>query len=162
MGLLDELLGGGRRQDEYKDFANRYQKAPPYDTLGDDETLQRYKELAPELSEDDFRQSARDAFNRLSPQERADFSRWLRERSRQQGIQVPDYDLNDDGIDDRAQHDPGVLADMTTQMRTRQPNILEQLLGKGGTGGAFDNPLAKIALAGITAFAAQKIMGVRR
>ena len=34
MGLLDELLGGGQRQAEYKDFANRYQNAPPYDTLG--------------------------------------------------------------------------------------------------------------------------------
>ena len=81
---------------------------------------------------------------------------------------VPDLDvvffatLNDDGIDDRAQQDPGVLADMTTRMRTDQPNILEQLLGKSGTGGTFNNPLAKIALAGITAFAAQKIMGARR
>ena len=162
MGLLDELLGGGQRQAEYKDFTDRYQKAPPYDTLGDEETLERYKELAPELSDDDFRQSARESFNRLSPQERAEFSRWLRERSRQQGIQVPDYDLNDDGIDDRAQQDPGVLADMTTRMRTDQPNILEQLLGKSGTGGTFNNPIAKIALAGITAFAAQKIMGARR
>ena len=162
MGLLDELLGGGQRQTEYKDFTNRYQQGSPYDQLGDDETLQRYKQLAPELSDDDFRQSAQESFSQLSPKERADFSRWLRERSRQQGIQVPDYDLNDDGIDDRAQQDPGVLADMTTRMRTDQPNILEQLLGKSGTGGTFNNPLAKIALAGITAFAAQKIMGARR
>jgi hypothetical protein len=162
MGLLDELLGGGQRQAEYKDFANRYQQGSPYDSIGDAETLERYHDLAPELSDDDFRQSARESFSQLSPQERADFSRWLRERSRQQGLQVPDYDLNDDGIDDRAQQDPSVLADMTTRMRTQQPNILEQLLGKGGTGGTFDNPIAKIALAGITAFAAQKIMGARR
>ncbi len=52
MGLLDELLGGGQRQAEYKDFANRYQQGSPYDTIGDEETLQRYKELAPELSDD--------------------------------------------------------------------------------------------------------------
>jgi|KBSMisStandDraft_5_1062788.scaffolds.fasta_scaffold1579972_1 hypothetical protein len=162
MGLLDELLGGGQRQAEYKDFANRYQQGSPYDSIGDQETLQRYKELAPELSDTDYRDSARESFNQLSPQERADFSRWLRERSKQQGIQVPDYDLNDDGIDDRAQQDPGVLADMTTRMRTQQPNILEQLLGKGGTGGTFDNPIAKVVLAGLTAFAAQKLMGARR
>jgi hypothetical protein len=162
MGLLDDLLGGGQRQAEYKDFANRYQQGSPYDGIGEDETLQRYKELAPELSDDDYRESARESFSQLSPQERAEFSRWLRERSRQQGLQVQDYDLNDDGIDDRAQQDPGVLADMTTRMRTSQPNVLEQLLGKGGTGGTFDNPIAKIAMAGITAFAAQKIMGARR
>ena len=54
MGLLDELLGGGQRQAEYKDFANRYQQGSPYDTIGDEETLQRYKELAPELSDADY------------------------------------------------------------------------------------------------------------
>ena len=124
--------------------------------------LQRYKELAPELSEDDYRASAQESYSQLTPQERSEFSRWLRTRTQQQGIQVPDYDLNDDGIDDRAQHDPGVLADMTTRMRTQQPNILEQLLGKGGTGGTFDNPIAKVVLAGLTAFAAQKLMGARR
>ena len=56
---------------------------------------------------------------------------------------MPDYDLNDDGIDDRAQQDPGVLADMTTRVRTNEPNILEQVLGKSGTGGTFNNPLAR-------------------
>ena len=162
MGLLDELLGGGQRQAEYKDFTNRYQQGSPYDQISDDETLQRYKELAPELSDADYRESAQESFSQLTPQERAEFSHWFRERSKQQGIQVPDYDLNDDGIDDRAQQDPGVLADMTTRMRTDQPNILEQLLGKSGTGGTFNNPLVKIAVAGITAFAAQKLMGARR
>ena len=32
-------------------------------------------------------------------------------------------------------------------------------MGKSGTGGPLDNPLAKIVFAGITAFAASKIMG---
>ena len=162
MGLLDELLGTGQRQAEYKDFANRYHQGSPYTSIGDEETLQRYQDLAPALSDTDFRQSAEQSFSQLSPQERAEFSRWLRQRSQQQGVSVPDYDLNDDGIDDRAQQDPRVLADMTTRMRTQQPNVLAQLLGKGGTGGTFDNPIAKVALAGITAFAAQKIMGARR
>ena len=161
MNLLDDLLGGGQRKTEYQDFANRLQQGSPYDSISDQEATQRYHDLAPNLSRDDYRQSAEQAFSQLSPQERAEFSRYLRERSRQQGVQLPDYDLNDDGIDDRAQQDPGVLAEMTTRMRDKEPNILEQLLGKGGTGGAFDNPIAKVALAGITAFAAQKIMGGR-
>ena len=58
--------------------------------------------------------------------------------------------------------DPGVLADMTTGVRTKEPNIFEQVLGKSGTGGTFNNPLVKIAVAGLTAFAAQKLMGARR
>ena len=161
MNLLDDLIGGGQRQSEFQDFTKRFQQGSPYDSISDDEATQRYQELAPNLSRDDYRQSAEQAFARLTPQERAEFSRYLRERSRQQGVQLQDYDLNDDGIDDRAQQDPRELAEMTTRMRDQQPNILEQLLGKGGTGGTFDNPIAKVALAGITAFAAQKIMGGR-
>lgn len=161
MDFLNDLLGGGRKQ-QYEDFATRYQNGPPYDTIGDDEALERYSELSPNLSREDYRQSAEQAFTRLSPQERGEFSRWLRTKSQQQGVSVPDYDLNDDGIDDRMQQDPGQLAEMTTRMHDQNPNILEQLLGKGGTGGRFDNPIAKIALAGITAFAAQRLMGGRR
>ena len=161
MQILDEILGGSRKQ-QYEDFATRYQNAPPYDTIGDDEALERYSELSPNLSREDYRQSAEQAFTRLSPEERAEFSRWLRTKSQEQGVSVPDYDLNDDGIDDRMQRDPGQLAEMTTRMHDQNPNILEQLLGKGGTGGRFDNPIVKIALAGITAFAAQRLMGAAR
>jgi hypothetical protein len=162
MGILDELLGGGQRQQQYKDFADRFRRGAPYDAIGDDEAIERYAELSPNLSRDEYRQSAEQAFSQLSPQERAEFSRWLRTKSKQQGVSVPDYDLNDDGIDDRMQQDPGQLAEMTTRMRDQNPSILEQLLGKGGTGGRFDNPIAKVALAGIAAFAAQRLMGGRR
>jgi hypothetical protein len=162
MDFINDLLGGGQRQQQYKDFSDRYQRGAPYDSIGDDEAYERYAELSPNLSRDDYRQSAEQAFSQLSPQERAEFSRWLRTKSQQQGVTVPDYDLNDDGIDDRMQQDPGQLAEMTTRVRDQDPNILEQLLGKGGSGGRFDNPVAKIALAGITAFAAQKLMGGRR
>jgi hypothetical protein len=51
---------------------------------------------------------------------------------------------------------------MTTRVRDKEPNIFEQILGKGGTGGMFDNPIAKIATAGIAAMAAQKLLGGRR
>jgi len=162
MDLINDLLGGGQRQQQYKDFSDRYTRGAPYDSLGDDETYERYSALSPGLSQDDYRQSAEQAFSQLSPEERREFSHWLRTKSNQQGISVPDYDLNDDGIDDRMQQNPGDLAEMTTRMRDQNPNMLEQLLGKGGTGGRFDNPIAKVAVAGITAFAAQKLMGSRR
>jgi hypothetical protein len=50
---------------------------------------------------------------------------------------------------------------MTSQVRQKDPNILEQLMGRGGTGGPLDNPIAKAAFAGIAAMAASKIMGRR-
>ena len=162
MDLLERVLGGSDRQSEYRDFIDRFDRGTPYDSIGDDEALDRYRQVAPELSRDEYRESAAEAFGRLSPQERAEFSHWLRTRATQRGVSVPDYDLNDDGIDDRMQDDPRELAEMTTRVREREPNIFEQLLGKGGTGGRFDNPIAKIALAGITAMAAQRILGARR
>jgi hypothetical protein len=162
MDLLERVLGSPEKRTEYQDFIDRYDAAPPYDSIEDREAVDRYGQVTPELSRDQYRDSASEAFGRLSPAERAEFSRWLRTHASQQGVSVPDYDLNDDGIDDRAQNDPGELAEMTTRVREKDPSIFEQILGKGGTGGAFDNPIAKIAVAGIAAMAASKLMGARR
>jgi hypothetical protein len=162
MDLLERVLGSPEKQTEYEDFIKRYDKGSPYDSIGDLEAVDRYQQVTPELSRDQYRDTATEAFGKLSPKERAQFSQWLRTRANAQGVSVPDYDLNDDGIDDRAQNDPGELAEMTTRVREKEPNIFEQILGKGGTGGAFDNPIAKIAVAGIAAMAASKLMGARR
>lgn len=162
MDILERVLGGTQQRRDYDDFVNRYEQGSPYDSISDAEAVDRYRTLEPALSTDQYRDSAEDAFARLSPQERAEFSRWLRTRAAQRGVQVPDYDLNDDGIDDRMQDDPRELAQMTSRLREREPNLFEQLMGRGGTGGTFDNPIAKIAFAGIAAMAAQRLMGNRR
>ena len=162
MDLLERVLGGQKQQGEYRDFIDRFDRGSPYDSIDDREAVERYEQVAPQLSRDQYRQSAEDAFGRLTPAERAEFSHWLRTKAQQRGVSVPDYDLDDDGIDDRMQRDPGQLAEMTTQLREREPNVFEQLLGKGGTGGPLDNPIAKVALAGIAAMAAQRLLGGRR
>jgi hypothetical protein len=161
MDILERVLGSPEKRTEYEDFIDRYDRGTPYDSIDDREAVDRYQQVTPELSRDQYRDSAAEAFGRLSPQERAEFSQWLRTRANAQGVSLPDYDLNDDGIDDRAQNDPGELAEVTTQVREKDPNIFEQILGKGGTGGAFDNPIAKIAVAGIAAMAASRLMGRR-
>ena len=162
MDMLQRLVGGGQDRDQYQDFINRFEQGSPYDSITDDEAVDRYGQIAPSLAPNDFRDSAEDTFARLSPEERRSFARDLRTRARDRGMSVRDYDLNDDGIDDRMQNDPRQLADMTTRLRESDPNILEQLMGRGGTGGSFDNPIAKVAFAGIAAFAAQRLMGNRR
>jgi hypothetical protein len=162
MDMLQKVLGGAEQQNQYRDFTDRFNQGSPYDGISDDEAESRYREISPNLSRDDYRDSAEETFSRLSPQERREFSQYLRRRASQQGVSAQDYDLNDDGIDDRMQDDPRQLADMTTQLRDRNPNVLEQLMGKGGTGGTFDNPIAKVAFAGIAAMAAQRLMGGRR
>jgi hypothetical protein len=143
----------------------------------------RYREVAPNLSEEDYRLSAREAFARMSPEERMEFGRLLREESQQQGH--GDFiDRDHDGQDDRFQ-DPDYLAGMTSRMHREQPDLLGSILGgvmgggggglmggmmgggmtggrgASGEGGMLGNPVAKAAVAGIAAMAAKKMMGGR-
>jgi hypothetical protein len=182
MDMLGGLLGGQRPQ--YDDFIQRYDKGAPWDGIGDDEALDRYREVAPQLPDDVYEQSAAQAFSRLSPEQRAEFGRWLQTQGRQHDARIPD--LDGDGRDDRFQ-DPQTLARAATQMRRQQPGLLDGLLGSalgGGTGalggmggglgsalggltggqaggGMLSSPIAKAALAGIAAIAAQKVLGGR-
>jgi hypothetical protein len=158
MDVLDDLLGGPERQ-QYDDFVTRYDRGAPWDGIGDDEALGRYREVAPRLSSDQYRESAEEAFRRLTPQQRAEFGRWLQTQSRQRQLGIQDLDR--DGIDDRLE-DPGYLAGATMQVRERQPDLLESLLGgmgsPGGGGGLLSSPIAKAAIGGIAAMALSRLM----
>ncbi len=176
MGFLENLLGGrggGQhpQRQEFEDFVGRYEQGPPWAGISDQEAVQRYQQVAPQLPPDVYQQSAQEAFARLSPQERAQFAQYLRQRAQQQNVQIPD--LNRDGIDDRLQ-DPAYLAQVTGRMHQQQPGMLDQLLGLGGGSGAgsgggaggddaaiLGHPLAKAALAGIAAMAAKRMMAGR-
>ena len=158
MSFLQQLLGGGQQR-EYQDFAHRYDQGPPWEGISDQEALDRYHQVAPHLPPDIYQESAQEAFARLSPQERVQFGQHLRQRTRQHNLTFPDIDQ--DGIDDRFQ-DPRYLAQVTGRMHQEQPGLLGQLLSGGGGGGEggslLDNPLAKAALAGVTAMAVKRMM----
>ena len=160
MNMLEQLMGGGRQRSDWDDFVNRYDQGPPWAGISDQEAVTRYDQVERQLPPDMYEQSAQEAFARMSPQERMEFTRYLRQRAQQQNFDFPD--LNQDGIDDRVQRDPGELARMTTRMRQQQPGGLGSLLGGGGGGGGMGdmlgNPLAKAALAGIAAVAVKKMM----
>ena len=171
--FLNNLMGGGDRREQYRDFTNRYDEGPPYERISDEEAANRYREVAPELSEEDYRLSAREAFSRMSPEERMEFGRMLREESYQRGY--GDFiDRDHDGRDDRFQ-DPDYLASMTGRMHRERPDLLGNLMGGGGGGllggmsgggghsggGMMGNPVAKAAVAGIAAMAVKRMMGGR-
>ncbi len=183
MDFLNNLMGGGDRREEYRDFTNRYDEGAPYEGISEEEAANRYREVAPNLSEEDYRLSAREAFTRMAPEERVEFGRMLREESQQRGY--GDFiDRDHDGQDDRFQ-DPDYLASMTSRMHQERPDLLGSLLGgtmggggggllggmmgggmtggggASGGGGMMGNPVAKAAVAGIAAMAAKKMMGGR-
>lgn len=162
------MLAGGdddddrrsRRQD-YGDFVDRYDRGRPHEGYDDDEVHRRFREVHNDLSDDDFEYSARESFSRMDPDERRQFARQLRSQARDRG-----YDDFDDD-DDRYQ-DPDALAGLMGGMRRRDPGLLEGVLGGGmgggmmggggGMGGMMGNPLAKMAMAGIAASAARRMM----
>ena len=159
MDVLADIFGPDQRQ-RREDFARRYEQGAPWDGIDDDEALREYQELAPQLSDSEYRDSAREAFERLTPEQRREFGRWLQMQARQQGRTVPD--LDGDGIDDRFQ-DSGYLAEATTQLRTQQPGFLEGLFGgggsgQGGLGGLLSSPIGKAAIGGIAAMALSRLM----
>ena len=171
MDFLNNLMGGGDRREEYRDFTRRYDEGAPYERIPDEEATNRYREVAPSLSEEDYRLSAREAFERMSPEERVEFGRMLREESQQRGH--GDFiDRDHDGRDDRFQ-DPDYLAGLTSRMHQEQPDLLGGLMGgmmgggmtgghgASGGGGMLGNPVAKAAVAGIAAMAVKRMMGGR-
>ena len=89
MGILDDLLGGGQRQKDYKDFVDRYEQGDPSEGYSDQEVLKRYGEVSHSVPPDQYAQAAREALGKLSPEERAAFVKMLQERAAARGIKLP-------------------------------------------------------------------------
>src|SRR5215475_12856453 len=89
MGILDELLGGGQRQQAFKDFLNRYEKGHPSEGYTDQEVVERYNDVAHAVPPDQYAQAAQEALARLTPEERAAFVKMLQARAQAQGATLP-------------------------------------------------------------------------
>lgn len=117
----------------------------------DQEVTQAYSQVASGLPQDQYLQAAQDAFSKLSPDQRAQFAQQLQAQAQQHGVQLPQVQAS-------ATQDPAALAAATAQVHAQQPNLLQQMFAPGGT---FSNPIAKAALLGITAMAAQRMTSRR-
>lgn len=156
MGLLDELMGGGERQREYKDFVNRYEQGHPSQGYSDQEVAQRYGDVAHAVPPDQYAQAAQEALARLSPQEQAAFVTMLQERVRATGRQMPSQPTSN----------PKDLGQVLTDLH-RTPGMLREILGGGASAeqagssaqpSIFASPLAKAAMAGIAAMVVKRVM----
>jgi hypothetical protein len=112
-----------------------------------------YVHVVPQLTQEEFQQAATGAFERLSPEERSQVADYLRTQGQQTGT-----DLRDLPSAATAATDPGALASATAALHAQGPNFLQQLLAPGGI---LSSPIAKAALLGITAMAAQRLTGRR-
>ena len=151
MGLLDSLLADPSQQQDYQDFVGRYQQGQPHEGYTDQEVVQRYQQVAPNLSPQEYQAAAEQSYARLSPQERLQLGQYLQQQARQQGLAGFGQ-----GVPVDQYQDPRYLAQATAQVHQQQPGLLGGLLGGGGGG---SNPLAKAALAGLAAAAVSHVLG---
>ena len=119
------------------------------DAVTDADLHQAYSQVAPKLTREEFQQAAADAYDRMTPEERSRIADHLRTQSENRDLPVSTLPSAA-----TAATDPGALATATADMHDTQPNLLQELFAPGGT---FSSPLAKAALLGITAFAAQRL-----
>jgi len=159
MGILDELLGGGPRQKEYRDFIDRYEKGAPSEGYSDQEVLNRYGEVSHAVSPNQYSQAAIEALDKLSPEDRAAFLKMLQERAAARGVDLPRQaapnpkDLGKVLTD--LHEKPGQLrdilmgADAQPQQQAPQSNPIIDMLS---------SPQAKAVLAGIAAMVVKRMM----
>jgi hypothetical protein len=160
MGMLDDLLGSGKRQQDYTDFVRRYDQGHPSEGYSDQEVMDRYRDVAHAVPRDEYAQAAQEALARLSPEERAAFAKMLQQRAAAKGMPLP----NDVGSN------PNDLGQVLTNIH-EIPGRLRDLFGTGGgergatqreegggLGSMLSSPLAKAALAGIAAMVVKRAM----
>jgi hypothetical protein len=163
MDLLEMLMGSSQAREGFEDFLGRFEEGPPSEGYDDEEVLDRYGQVAHKVSPSDYEEAARDAFGHLSRADREEFGRLLAGQARSRGLELP-------GLTPARGQGFGNLdwlANLTGQLH-QQPGLLRDLLGgltgSGGTsssGGLLSSPLAKAALAGITAMLVKKALGGR-
>jgi hypothetical protein len=159
MGILDELVGGGPRQKEYKDFVNRYEQGSPSEGYSDEEVLKRYGEVSHAVPRNQYAQAAQEALSKLSPEERAAFVKMLQERAAARGVKLPP----------EVAAEPKELGEVLTDLH-QTPGQLRDVLGEGNippqeqaAGSSpitqiLASPMAKAVLAGVAAMLVKRVM----
>ena len=169
--MVDQLLGGlfgsqddddePKRRGRARDFVDRYERGA-YDQIGDDEVIHNYRATASRLSPDEYQQAAADAMRQMSPEQRRELRRELKRRSRDR------FDPSDDSPEeiaramqraDQEDQGGGGLAGLFGFGGSDESSDRSQ---GGGISGMLDNPLAKVALAGVAAMAAKRLTDSNR
>src|SRR3954452_7870084 len=100
MSNLMEMLGGGGggggRRNDYEDFVQRLDRGAPWEGIDGDEAKSRYDEVSSQLDDDEYELSAREAFERLDPQQRKEMAKLLRRQGRKNKVDLGEYGRDDD------------------------------------------------------------------
>ena len=178
--MVDQFLGGlfGSKSDDDEptrrkranDYVDRYDRGA-YDQMGNDEVLHNYRAATSQLSPDEYQAAATDAMRNMSPEQRRELRRELKHRSNDR------FNAKDDSPEEvaapcsRPTRTKGVAGWRGSSVSVVQSGSGSQSQGSqsqggqsqgGGIGGVLDNPVAKVAMAGVAAMVAKKLTDPNR
>ena len=77
-----------QRRGQVEDFVNRYETGDPTEGFTDEEAVQRYDEVAGELSPEEYQEAAMRAFERMSPDQRREFAAMIAQHGDVSGMPI--------------------------------------------------------------------------
>ena len=74
---LDDMLHDTAKRGQLEDFTKRYDQGAPWEGISDDEARQQHDEVAAQLDDKEYEESARESFQKLEPEQRREAGRSL-------------------------------------------------------------------------------------
>ena len=154
VAIWKNIFAGGT-PDNYEQRHQQYQQGyqgGKYEHLDDNDVYDRYQRTMQHAPPDVVAQAHEEAFSRLPPQEQQQIIERFRRANDdpQQQFQYPGFTQR------QSQFSPRDMGGMFQQAQRQQPDLLSQIMGPGR---AMSNPMAKMAMAGVAAMVAGKLMG---
>jgi hypothetical protein len=156
MDILQNIFKGGN-PDNYEQRHQQYQQGYQngqgrFEDLDDNDVFDRYQRTVQHAPPDLVAQAHEEAFNRLPPQEQQRIIEQFQRANNDpnQPFQYPGFNQG------QGQFGPRDMGSMVKQAQRQQPDLLGQVLGPGG---ALSSPMGKMAMAGVAAMVASKLMG---
>lgn len=153
MGLLDDLMGAGG----LAHLSGLIEKSDGADTtLTGDEATKLHEAVAQHASSEEYHEAATTALAQLSPEQHAALSSHLQQQAQGQGVDIAQL------AGGHAPDSLGGLASILTGLQKGSGNggaggggLMSML---GGAGGLMSNPLVSMAIGGIGAMLAKKMI----
>ncbi len=156
MDVLKNIFGGS--PDNYEQRAQQYQQGyqsgqGQYANLDPQEVASTYQRTVQYAPPEVVQQAHEQVFSQLPPEAQQQIVNQFQRAHNDpnQAFQYPGF--NNGG---QQAYSPAQMGGMVRQAQQQQPDLLQQVLGPGG---ALSNPVAKMAMAGVAAMAAQRLMG---
>ena len=139
-------------QQMYQQYANHWDQGT-YGQIPEQQAYQNYQQFAQNAPPQMFQQAHEQYYQQMPPQQRGNLMQSLMGALSGQGINPQQAGIQNT---DPYTMSPQDAARMTTYAQQQRPDVLHQVLGPGGPLGSTG---AKLAVAGIAAFAAKQMLG---